>query len=283
MPSPDFRSQCGGGPTGALSRRGGLLVKSIISILALVTWQAGVAAGADKWVDEQSYGRFDVKADFKLTYEPKLKKSLAELETDVSEMLRLDLSDERIELCVFADHTRYLKYVTPRVPSAKQRRAFFIKEEQGPGRVYAYRNPYFDIDVRHEATHALLHGTLGFIPPWLDEGLAEYFQIVSDRRVYSNPHLKPLRRQAANGTWKPNLASLEDKHELSDLGSKDYRESWAWVHFMLHGSPEARDLLRKYLADIQARNPPASLSAQLERRLTDVDDQLVEHIKNWKK
>ena len=42
--------------------------------------------------------------------------------------------------------------------------------------VYTYSSPRLEEDLRHEATHALLRGSFGDLPLWLDEGLAEYFE-----------------------------------------------------------------------------------------------------------
>ena len=56
------------------------------------------------------------------------------------------------------------------------RRAFFLA--QGSRQVvYTYFNPQLEVDLRHEATHALLHLAIAELPLWLDEGLAEYFEV----------------------------------------------------------------------------------------------------------
>ena len=43
--------------------------------------------------------------------------------------------------------------------------------------VYTYWGDRIQQDLRHELTHALLHSVLKDVPLWLDEGLAEYFEL----------------------------------------------------------------------------------------------------------
>ena len=43
--------------------------------------------------------------------------------------------------------------------------------------VYTYWGNRIQQDLRHELTHAILHSVLKDVPLWLDEGLAEYFEV----------------------------------------------------------------------------------------------------------
>jgi hypothetical protein len=65
------------------------------------------------------------------------------------------------------------------------------------------------------------------------------------------------------------------------MDEANYRGAWAWVHFMLHGPPEAREELVAFLADIHARTPPGLLSRRLERRLPGLDRRVADHFKSW--
>jgi hypothetical protein len=67
------------------------------------------------------------------------------------------------------------------------------------------------------------------------------------------------------------------------MGASEYRSAWAWTHFMLHGSPEARDELARYLGDIAAHAPPGELSDRLRRRIPDVERRFVTHFQEWEK
>ena len=76
----------------------------------------------------------------------------------------------------------------PRVP---YRRALFVKSGSR-GRVFAYEHEDLAVDVRHESTHALLHASLPMVPLWLDEGLAEYFEVAESQRAFDHPHSTAL-------------------------------------------------------------------------------------------
>ena len=118
------------------------------------------------------------------------------------------------------------------------------------------------------------------VPLWLDEGLAEYFEVAAEQRAAGNPHHEALKWNLRLGR-APRLSRLESRHDLSEMTAGDYRDAWAWVHFMLHGPPEARDELVRFLADIRASAAPGQLSARLENRLPGVEGRLIEHFRTW--
>ena len=240
-----------------------------------------IAHAQTKWIDQRAAGPFVCSAMFRLDPYGGLFQELAELQVELTRVLGIQATREPVELYLFADKSSYRKYLKEVLPQAPYRRALFVKAG-GPGTVYAHLNDEFEIDLRHESTHGLLHGTLPMVPLWLDEGLAEYFEVPADRRAFHNPHLAVLRWNVRLG-MVPKLKSLEMKHDLSQMGRSEYRYSWAWVHFMLHGPREAHDELVRYLGDIQARTPPGQLSDRLERRLPNVEAQLIQHFKNWKR
>lgn len=147
--------------------------------------------------------------------------------------------------------------------------------------VYAYLNSEFEIDVRHESTHALLHASLPSVPLWLDEGLAEYFEAPPTERASENPHQSPTWWAVRFGSV-PKLASLEVIQDLGEMGRAEYRHAWAWVHFMLHGPPEAQQELIRYLADLRQGNPTVLLSERLDARIPDLEQCFSEHFLSWK-
>ena len=81
----------------------------------------------------------------------------------------------------------------------------------------------------------------------------------------------------------PSLEALENIRSLEDMGQTQYRNSWAWVHFMLHGSPDAHRELVAFLADIHAHTPPEKLSDRLRRRIPQLEQRFVEHLRGWKR
>jgi hypothetical protein len=85
-----------------------------------------------------------------------------------------------------------------------------------------------------------------------------------------------IRRKGA-----PSLRELEAMTEMRKMTREDYRHAWAWVHFMLHGPPEAREELILYLAAIKANTPPGRLSDRLRQRLGDTDQRFKQHFERW--
>jgi hypothetical protein len=148
--------------------------------------------------------------------------------------------------------------------------------------VFAHQNTDFEVDIRHESTHALLHASLPMVPLWLDEGLAEYFEVPADQRLFEHSHLAKVRWAARFGQI-PSLEGLEEIRSLRQMGQAQYRSSWAWVHFMLHGPPEARRQLLDFLADIQAHVPPGRLSQRLHGRIPALERQFAEHFQSWRR
>jgi len=224
---------------------------------------------------------FILHADFSLEGQRGLVNQMARLQQDLTSTLGVQPTQEPVHLFLFQRRSTYQNYMKEYFAGLPYRRALFIKE-RGPGMVFAYQHSEFETDVRHESTHALLHGALPMVPLWLDEGLAEYFEVVPDERAYENEHLGKLKWYARLGKV-PNIERLERINTLSGMGQAEYRDSWAWVHFMIHGPQAAREELRNYLADIQSHSPPDILSKRLRRRIPDLDQQLSMHLKHWKK
>jgi hypothetical protein len=148
--------------------------------------------------------------------------------------------------------------------------------------IYAYRKPDLDVDLRHECTHAVLHGVLPVVPLWLDEGLAKYFEVPAEQRASGHPYFDDLK-------WKWSLRlgmirtieTLEQRQELSEMDAADYRSAWAWVHFMLHGPQPAHQALVNYLACYQQHTPAGKLSLRLAQAVPNPTQQMVQHFKHW--
>jgi len=234
-----------------------------------------------RWPDERTVLPFVLHADFSLDGQRGLVDQMARLQQDLSATLGVQASQETIHLFLFQRRGTYQNYIKEYFSNLPYRRALFIKE-RGPGMVFAYRHDDFETDVRHESTHALLHGALPMVPLWLDEGLAEYFEVPPAERAYENDHLRKLQWYARFGKT-PNIERLEEIDSINGMGQTEYRDAWGWVHFMIHGPAEAREVLKDYLADIQAHSPPGILSQRLRQRIPDLDRQLSTHLKNWKK
>jgi hypothetical protein len=240
-------------------------------------------AAQTRWPDERKAGLFLCHADFSLDRHAHLLDELARLQRDLVRTLGITESNEPIHLFLFERKSTYEDYLKLYFPEVPSRRALFIKE-RGPGMVFAHRSAEFEIDVRHEGTHALLHADLPVVPLWLDEGLAEYFEAPYEERAFQHPHLSSVR-SALKWKWGsvPQLEKLEELQDLNQMGASEYRQSWAWVHFMLHGSSAAHDELIQFLADLRAHTPPGQLSQRLRRRIPNLEQQFENHFRQWKR
>ncbi len=232
-------------------------------------------AAAQQWPDLRRDGQFVFHANFSLDTCSDLLDEVKLLSHEIPKRLQLQPSKEQIHVYLFSQRDVYQQYMRNYFPGVPYRRALFIKE-RGPGMVFAFRSNELAVDLRHETTHAVLHTLLPMVPLWLDEGLAEYFEVRPADRQHQNPHLRSMR-------WRsrfrrvPKLSKLEAFRELSHMKHDDYRDAWAWVHFMLHGPLEARAELYSYLADIQAHIPPGKLSQRLHRHVPQVERKFLLH------
>ncbi|MDZ4689647.1 MAG: hypothetical protein SH850_31605 [Planctomycetaceae bacterium] len=246
-------------------------------LTALVCASLPVAVSAAGWVDEQQHGIFVFRSDFPLRDATEVVADLGELQKDIEATLDIRCQSKPIEIYLFRNRWAYTSYVRKHVPDGDGRQALFVAGND-VGRVYAYRRPELDTDLRHETTHALLHNALPYVPLWLDEGLAEYFENPAVLRVDGNAHARNLALALRLG-GKMNLAELEAKRKLTEMGGPEYREAWGWVHFLLHGPPEARAVLDEFLTTIPTGREPTPLSISLRRRIPDVDRRIVEHLR----
>jgi len=254
---------------------------SLPLIAGLICFVACTNTARSQELDQRTTGPFLCRADFSLAGYESLLAELAQVQIDLTQATGVQAAREPVELYLFSDDRSYRAYLQAHFPQVPYRRALFVKGS-GAGRVYVHRSPEMAVDVRHESTHALLHATLPMVPLWLDEGLAEYFEVPSQQRATGNPNRKRLNWKIFFGR-APRLAALEAKRELVEMTETDYSYAWAWVHFMLHGPPEARDELVHFLADIGNNTPPGLLSQRLEQRLPGAESRFIAHFRTWKR
>lgn len=241
---------------------------------------AGLAA-AQQGPYTLTVGPFICQASFPIAADDPLFVDLAKLQADLVTHLGIQPARDRIELYLLADEAAYRRFLAASFSNVPYRRALYVKRGSR-AMVMAYRSRDFQIDVRHECVHALLHSVLPMVPLWLDEGLAEYFELPREQRAFDSPYMSNVRWWARLGI-SPKLDKLEKLSEISDMGGSQYQSAWAWVHFMLHGPPEAHRELVLYLQDIQSRGLPEPLSSRLSRAIPDLDHQFRAHFCRWQR
>jgi hypothetical protein len=227
---------------------------------------------------ETRTGPFAVYSNYPIAADSPAIRSLHTLETDIEASLGVRVSAEEpaVEVYVLRDReafTHFLKFHYPELPP---RRAFFLA--RGSKRVvYTFQGERLEEDLRHEATHALLNVAIGDLPLWLDEGLAEYFEGSDEHQGLNHEHLERLPRDLASG-WSPDLAKLEALQNVSQMTPRDYRESWAWIHYFLNGSDTGRAVLLAYLADLHTTPSAPPLSERLQGGPAPASKLLVTHV-----
>jgi len=241
-------------------------------LLALLASRAGAE---NRWPDERQAGHFFCHADFELSPHHALLDEMSQLQQDLTALLGAPEAREHVHFFLFKEKETYQAYLKQHFPRVPYRRALFIKA-RGPGMVFAFQGRDFETDVRHECTHALLHTWLPALPLWLDEGLAEYFEVHRSQRSRQHPH-HTLVQAALKIGQPPRLEELELLTTVEDMGRDEYRDAWAWVHFLLNGPEEGRDELLRYLTDAQNGTDPGPLSLRLRRRFPDLNRRLADH------
>lgn len=196
--------------------------------------------------------------------------------------LRLPPGNAVVQVFLFDTQERYERYMfDPKLGRYKNqpaRRAYFFAEPRIGGgeelKIYTWMGDHLRTDLRHELTHALLNGVLKNVPLWLDEGLAGYFELPPSNDGVNVQHLDTLRR----GPCQFELARLEKFDQVKQMEKPEYREAWAWVHFMLRSDYKTRKVLLEYLQTLRTNPNPGPLLPKLQAVVPNPDKALAEHL-----
>ena len=222
-------------------------------------------------------------ADFEIKRDLPLFKELVELREQVHKSLQLPPSTTLVQVYLFEDSDRYERFMKAKYPDLPKRRAFFIAQPRPIGGeellVYTYwgNGDRIEQDLRHELTHALLHSVLKDVPLWLDEGLAEYFELPPEKYAVNAEHLKHLRH-GPTGPVPCDLARLEQLTQVEQMTPTEYREAWAWVHLMLHTNDGAHKVLVGYLKELRTTKNPGPLRQRLTAVFPAPENALERHL-----
>jgi Protein of unknown function (DUF1570) len=220
-------------------------------------------------------------SDFELNPNSPLFRELANLRDQVYKELQLPSANTLVNVYLFEDRDRYERFMRSKYPDLPKRRAFFVAQPRvGASEellVYTYWGDRIQEDLRHELTHALLHSVLKDVPLWLDEGLAEYFEVPPEAKGINQRHIEQLRH-ASQVPFKPDLGRLEQLSQVQEMTPAEYREAWAWVHLMLHDKPEAKTALINYLQQLRVNATPGPIQPRLATIYPALTDALTKHL-----
>lgn len=163
----------------------------------------------------------------------------------------------RLNLKLFDSKNQFNAYKRKVAPGLGTAGGFYISRIN-EATVYTGKNDQRMYDVtRHEATHAIVDAAFGNMPIWLNEGLSEYFELLSFKNGMtrlikpSNKHLSLLSR-----TNLPDLKhyfNIGNQQWYSESSKdKNYALGWSLVYFMMSSKQDKRFLA--YLLDHLAYN-----------------------------
>lgn len=259
------------------------LALSVVVALAIVVAIAAGCAGVGEQANALPmrntivYDQLVIRSDFPLPHQHRLLNELKLQRGDLLGKLGLPGSDEPILVYLFETEDKFNDFMAKRHPEFPTRRAFFVESDTRLA-VYAQWGDRMAEDLRHEVAHGYLHSTVHTIPLWLDEGLAEYFEVPRGNGGLNRGHVQLLLERLLKHGWRPNIDRLEQLASPGDMAQDDYAESWAWTHWLLDTDPRYRAMLQQYLQSLRKQGTAEPLSLAIHRTIPNAEQQLVEHI-----
>jgi hypothetical protein len=241
----------------------------IVVMLSLIGCRSWPQPSALPDAHHMRVGQLEFRSNFEIPEDHRLVRELTAERDDVCRTLGLPCGNEVIHVYLFRDAETYGQYLARHFPGVPPRRAFFLESDTELA-VYAHWSDRVAEDLRHEVAHGYLHAVAPGLPLWLDEGLAEFFEVPRGQNGLNRPHLDLLSDMMQHDGWQPDLERLERLRDAGQLDQRDYAESWAWVYALLHSEPEQRELLTGYLAEIHERG---AATEPLSKRLAAHHDE----------
>ncbi len=226
---------------------------------------------------EQPGPQLEFVCNFDLPPDHRLVRALMAERDEVYSTIGIPPSDEKIFVHLFNNAEAYNEILTHKFPMVPNRRAFFV-ETDTELHVYAHWSDRIAEDMRHEVAHGYLHASVPAIPLWIDEGLAEYFEVPHGHEGLNRPHLLLLADLIEHNRWLPNLQRLEALSTAGEMQQEHYAEAWAWVYFLLNSTPQRRELLTEYLMDLRQYGKAKPLSARLASQQIQPQRTLTEYL-----
>ena len=220
---------------------------------------------------------FVIHSNVKLDTDNVLVAELEELRERLFATLRLPEQRDPVNVYLFSDEASYRYYMNTTWQNLPPRRAYFVGTTRELA-VYSFLSSKVQEDLRHEFTHGLLHASLKTVPLWLDEGLAEYFEV--DPSIPGAVHADHVLEweTAKQGNWSPNLFRLEMLTDFRDMTQRDYAEAWGWVHYMLQTSDETAEVLLQYLTALDSSRTPPQMLKSLETAVPTYFNDVQAHV-----
>jgi hypothetical protein len=247
-------------------------------------WLALAIAGCSHWrppalpvAESVALDQLVVYSDFDVPKKHHLLVELNALREHVTAELQLPASDEPVHVYLFKTPRRYQAFMRTHFDDYPQRRALFVETDTQLN-VYAHWGDRIAEDLRHEVCHGYLHAALAGLPLWLDEGLAEYFEVDRTQQGFNTENIASLQKVIAQQDWVPDLSRLARFKTIDEMDQLDYAEAWAWVHFLLNTEPHRRQVLLDYLRSLQEQRPGKPLSELVQQNEPEIAILVLQHM-----
>jgi tetratricopeptide (TPR) repeat protein len=142
--------------------------------------------------------------------------------------------------------------------------------------------------IFHEYTHLLVHRVVPALPPWLDEGLADYystFDVAGNARqaTYGKPIARHITLLMQRFLPLQELFAVTHESPLYNEGDKRsifYAESWALVHYAFVGRPALGPKLLEFAARVNSGAPvDAAFTQALGIEMSQLERELQEYVR----
>jgi TonB family protein len=197
---------------------------------------------------------------------------------------KVELPELPIEVLIIGNEAQYNE-LSPEYNGKKVKVSGYYQRGQDRDFIVLYGNANGNRThvVYHELTHYFLSRSLQARPTWLNEGLAEYFATadVTDDSIYLGalPADRLNLLKASRMLPLKELFAVDDQspyYNETDQANIFYSQSWAFVHFLMHG-PYQNDF-KRYLAALATQE--ANLTDYLAKDLTTIEQEFEFYLRN---
>lgn len=256
-------------------QRCSFLIAGVCALLA--GCQSPMVGAGFRCTEILSTNKLRIHSDFALPEDHPLIAELIDQKGALSQTTGLNFSTAYlpIDVYLFRDQASFDNFTAKSNAAFAGRRAFFIKSDTMLN-IYAVWGDRIAEDLRHEVTHGYLHSVAPSLPLWIDEGLAEYFEVGPDADGRHQYHVQHLSAALEQGNWTPSLGRMERLFDPTKLTQTDYAEAWLWTHFLL-SEPSTAALVRSQMQRYQNKTGVA-WTAKVHHRVHDPNQRLLEHL-----
>lgn len=131
--------------------------------------------------------------------------------------------------------------------------------------------------LRHEVVHATINEYFYDVPPWVHEGLAQYFEMGPPYHRRHPELWKDLARQIRKND-KPLLMPLVRQPAGHPLSKSEYEQAWGLMYFLLSENPYNALSLHHYLKIVRSTHTLSQFKVAFGRTPDDLEKEWREFI-----